>query len=241
MSPDAVLTSPLLRARETGQELARPAGLEAEPDERLAPGATAEAVRAAAEERGETVVVVGHQPDCSQIAAALTGGPEPAFPPGAMLAIELPNERDRRPRPAQDRTARSRRCAGSTSRSQRGEVFGLLGPNGAGKTTTVEILEGYRKRDGGEVEVLGVDPATRRRRLARADRRRPPVLGDVRDAHGRGDAARLRRLLRAAAAARRGGRARRPAGEARRPRAPALRRPAPPPRPRPGARSATPS
>ena len=39
-----------------------------------------------------------------------------------------------------------------------GEVFGLLGPNGAGKTTTVEILEGYRKRDGGSVEVLGVDP-----------------------------------------------------------------------------------
>jgi ABC-2 type transport system ATP-binding protein len=42
---------------------------------------------------------------------------------------------------------------------ERGEVFGLLGPNGAGKTTTVEILEGYRKRDGGEVEVLGLDPA----------------------------------------------------------------------------------
>jgi ABC-2 type transport system ATP-binding protein len=42
---------------------------------------------------------------------------------------------------------------------ERGEVFGLLGPNGAGKTTTVEILEGYRKRDGGEVEVLGTDPA----------------------------------------------------------------------------------
>jgi phosphohistidine phosphatase len=88
--PDAVLTSPLLRARETAQELARPAGLEAEPDERLAPGATAADVRAAAEERGETVVVVGHQPDCSRIAADLTGGEEPAFPPGAMLAIELP-------------------------------------------------------------------------------------------------------------------------------------------------------
>ena len=42
----------------------------------------------------------------------------------------------------------------------RGEVFGLLGPNGAGKTTTVEILEGYRKRDAGQVEVLGSDPAT---------------------------------------------------------------------------------
>ncbi len=41
-----------------------------------------------------------------------------------------------------------------------GEVFALLGPNGAGKTTTVEILEGYRQRDGGEVSVLGADPAT---------------------------------------------------------------------------------
>jgi len=40
-----------------------------------------------------------------------------------------------------------------------GEVFGLLGPNGAGKTTTIEILEGYRKRDAGEVSVLGHDPA----------------------------------------------------------------------------------
>jgi ABC-2 type transport system ATP-binding protein len=40
-----------------------------------------------------------------------------------------------------------------------GEVFGLLGPNGAGKTTTVEILEGYRKRDSGSVDVLGFDPA----------------------------------------------------------------------------------
>ena len=39
-----------------------------------------------------------------------------------------------------------------------GEVFGLLGPNGAGKTTTVEILEGYRRRDEGEVSVLGHDP-----------------------------------------------------------------------------------
>ena len=44
-----------------------------------------------------------------------------------------------------------------------GEVFGLLGPNGAGKTTTVEILEGYRERDGGSVEVLAVDPQHARR------------------------------------------------------------------------------
>ena len=41
----------------------------------------------------------------------------------------------------------------------RGEIFALLGPNGAGKTTTVEILEGYRRRNAGEVSVLGVDPA----------------------------------------------------------------------------------
>jgi len=41
---------------------------------------------------------------------------------------------------------------------EEGEVFGLLGPNGAGKTTTVEILEGYRDRDAGEVRVLGHDP-----------------------------------------------------------------------------------
>jgi ABC-2 type transport system ATP-binding protein len=45
-----------------------------------------------------------------------------------------------------------------------GEIFGLLGPNGAGKTTTVEILEGYRERDGGSVTVLGEDPARAPRR-----------------------------------------------------------------------------
>ena len=50
-----------------------------------------------------------------------------------------------------------------------GEVFGLLGPNGAGKTTTVEILEGYRKRDTGEVSVLGFDPGRAEQR-AREDR-----------------------------------------------------------------------
>ncbi len=41
---------------------------------------------------------------------------------------------------------------------RRGEIFAVLGPNGAGKTTTVEILEGFRRRDAGEVAVLGVDP-----------------------------------------------------------------------------------
>jgi ABC-2 type transport system ATP-binding protein len=44
-----------------------------------------------------------------------------------------------------------------------GEVFALLGPNGAGKTTTVEVLEGFRPRDAGRVDVLGIDPADRAR------------------------------------------------------------------------------
>ena len=48
---------------------------------------------------------------------------------------------------------------------QPGEVFGLLGPNGAGKTSTVEILEGLRQRDGGEVSVLGFDPGLHSKQL----------------------------------------------------------------------------
>ena len=48
---------------------------------------------------------------------------------------------------------------------ERGQIFALLGPNGAGKTTTVEILEGYRSRDGGAVKVLGYDPGRQRQRL----------------------------------------------------------------------------
>jgi ABC-2 type transport system ATP-binding protein len=54
----------------------------------------------------------------------------------------------------------------------RGEVFALLGPNGAGKTTTVEILEGYRDRDSGDVRVLGADP----RRAGRAWRARIGIV-----------------------------------------------------------------
>jgi phosphohistidine phosphatase len=86
---DAVVTSPLLRARETGAELARATGAPAAVDERLAPGADAEAVREAVAGLGDVVAVVAHQPDCSQIAAELGGGPEPRFAPGAMVEIEL--------------------------------------------------------------------------------------------------------------------------------------------------------
>ena len=86
VEPDAVLSSPLLRARETAKEL----GLgEPEPHDRLAPGATVDDVRAAVAGRGETVVVVGHQPDCGRVAAALTGGPEPPFPAAGVAVVDL--------------------------------------------------------------------------------------------------------------------------------------------------------
>ena len=85
---DAVLSSPLLRARETAEAIARPAGLVAEPDERLAPGADADAVREAVAGRGDTVVTVGHQPDCSEIVLALSGE-RVSFEPGAVHEVEL--------------------------------------------------------------------------------------------------------------------------------------------------------
>ena len=84
--PDAVLSSPLLRARETATALGFGA---AETVDALAPGATAEDVKAAVADRGDTVVVVGHQPDCSRVTAALRGGEEPAFPPAGAQIIDL--------------------------------------------------------------------------------------------------------------------------------------------------------
>ena len=86
----AVLTSPLLRARETAEEIARALGTTPEADERLGPGATATGVRAAVAAHGESVVAVGHQPDCGRVAAELTGGPEPPFPKAGLAVIDLP-------------------------------------------------------------------------------------------------------------------------------------------------------
>jgi phosphohistidine phosphatase len=89
VQPDAVLSSPLLRARQTAEAIAPRFGVRVEPDERLAPGATTDDLRAAVAGRGETVVVVGHQPDCGRIAAELSGGPEPPFPAGGSITLEL--------------------------------------------------------------------------------------------------------------------------------------------------------
>jgi len=85
--PDAVLTSPLLRARETAAALALGT---VEPHDALRPGATADDVREAVAGRGETVLVVGHQPDCGRIAAALGDGVEPPFPPAGAVVLDLP-------------------------------------------------------------------------------------------------------------------------------------------------------
>jgi phosphohistidine phosphatase SixA len=88
-APEIVLASPLLRARETAAAIAKAAGAELRVDERLAPGASAEDVLAAIEGAGESVVAVGHQPDCSEVAAALGAG-EREFAPAAVLEIAVP-------------------------------------------------------------------------------------------------------------------------------------------------------
>jgi ABC-2 type transport system ATP-binding protein len=71
---------------------------------------------------------------------------------------------------------------------RRGECFALLGPNGAGKTTTIEILEGVRRRDAGEVDVLGEDPAA-------AGRRWRDRIGVVSQGEGAGQALSVRETL----------------------------------------------
>jgi phosphohistidine phosphatase len=86
--PDAVVSSPFLRARETADAIARATDLVADVDERLAPGADGDAVRAAAEARGDAVVVVGHQPDCSEAVFMLTGRVQ-QFAPGELHTVEL--------------------------------------------------------------------------------------------------------------------------------------------------------
>ena len=89
--PVLVLTSPLLRARQTAREIAAETGAGVRVDDRLAPGATAGGIRdAAGATTGGPLVTVGHQPDCSEIALTLTGA-DPGFPPGGMTALELPS------------------------------------------------------------------------------------------------------------------------------------------------------
>jgi phosphohistidine phosphatase len=91
-APSVVLSSPLLRARETAAAIARATGADLRVDDRLAPGATLVALLGAADGFGEPLVVVGHQPDCGEIAAELTGGAPPAYPPAGVAELDLPVE-----------------------------------------------------------------------------------------------------------------------------------------------------
>ena len=90
VSPSVVLSSPLLRARETAAAIAKAADAELVIDERLAPGASVASLLAAVEGRAAPVVVVGHQPDCGEIVADLRGGEPPAYPPAAFEELDLP-------------------------------------------------------------------------------------------------------------------------------------------------------
>jgi phosphohistidine phosphatase len=87
-APTVVLTSPLVRARQTAQAVAEATGAPLRVEPRLAPGATVAGLRAAVTGETGPVVTVGHQPDCSEIAFAVTGL-DPGFSPGAMAAVEL--------------------------------------------------------------------------------------------------------------------------------------------------------
>lgn len=86
--PVLVLTSPLVRARQTAEEVAGATGASLRVEPRLAPGATVGALRAAVSGEAGPVATVGHQPDCSEIALALTGA-DPGFAPGAMAELRL--------------------------------------------------------------------------------------------------------------------------------------------------------
>jgi phosphohistidine phosphatase len=87
---DAVLSSPLLRARQTADAIARAAGLDAQPSDLLGPGATVDDVLLAAAAQGDTVVLVCHNPDCQLIAAELGAVVPHGFPPAGYAVIDLP-------------------------------------------------------------------------------------------------------------------------------------------------------
>src|SRR5262249_6691833 len=86
--PTVVLSSPLVRARQTAEAIAAATGAELMMDERLAPGATVDGLRTLVAELMGPVATVGHQPDCSEIARAATGS-DPGFAPAAVHAIEI--------------------------------------------------------------------------------------------------------------------------------------------------------
>jgi phosphohistidine phosphatase len=87
--PALVLTSPLIRARQTAAEIAHATGAPLRVDELLAPGATAASLVEAVAGAQGPVAAVGHQPDCSEIALELTGV-DPGFPVAGSLELTVP-------------------------------------------------------------------------------------------------------------------------------------------------------
>jgi phosphohistidine phosphatase len=85
-APALVLTSPLLRARQTAEPIAQAADAELRVDERIAPGLTPDLLLTTLGDEEGPVAVVGHQPDFSEIAFALTGS-DPGFPTGGVAEI----------------------------------------------------------------------------------------------------------------------------------------------------------
>ena len=169
--PDLVLSSPLLRARETAAAIAKAAGVELRIDERLAPGAGSDDVLAAVEARAARPSSRSVTSRTAPRLRARSG----RRPTAGSYPLGSPRSRSRS---AISVTGLRKSYKGVEAvrgidfEVEAGEVFGLLGPNGAGKTTTVEILEGYRQRDAGEVQVLGFDPG----RAERAFRERIGVV-----------------------------------------------------------------
>jgi phosphohistidine phosphatase len=86
--PVLVLTSPLLRARQTAEEIASATAAELRVEPALAPGATLASLLEAIGEETRPVAAVCHQPDCSEIAVSVTGV-DPGFEPGGMTELEL--------------------------------------------------------------------------------------------------------------------------------------------------------
>lgn len=86
--PRLVVSSPLLRARETAETIAATASAELRIEERLAPGMSADDLREVVQKAEAAVAAVCHQPDCSEIALELTGA-DPGFAPGGVAEISL--------------------------------------------------------------------------------------------------------------------------------------------------------
>jgi phosphohistidine phosphatase len=86
--PQLVVSSPLLRARQTAAEIGRALGAPVQVAEELAPGATIDSLRSAIDGQNGPVAVVAHQPDCSEIAYAVIGR-DPGFPVAGVVELDL--------------------------------------------------------------------------------------------------------------------------------------------------------